>query len=236
MIEFEPQAMLPTIDNCLPAPTPVPEFDQSGKFLSADGGAFDIVVTGKKTVVEDYLELFITGGSGGFWGFGLTPVNSWLDDLMAGNNDDPGSGFDPLGDDDGDGIANGDEEIVVTSELTQREAMIVDALATRQTNQFLAEWGFALGTIGFYGLPEMLVAAGVNARIAGGLTGMVAVSGAPTDLPSSLNEFRSIMHDMLVRELTRDIQENPDRYRTWLYNPFDRTVFDGNDRQYNQID
>jgi hypothetical protein len=153
MIDFEPQVMLSFADHL---PPPAAEFDQPGKFLIQGADSDDIIVNGKRPVVEDddyVLQIFGAGGPGGFFGFDLTPGTSWLDWFMAGNSDDQGAAYDPQGDDDGDGVANVDEDIVVSStpEMRAQVAAAYSAAREQATNDVNMGLNFMSGLVTYLG-------------------------------------------------------------------------------------
>lgn len=188
-----------------------------------------ITVSGRKlyynsTLIWDYQQdigfgsgVFGSTGSGGFgnltlpegWDFG------WVDTNDDGVPDSP--------------------EIVVTASGTSAEANLAATIAARETDLFLAQYGFFFGAVGG-DLAAALTSAGVPGIVANGLAGTAASIGVATSIPDILGNARSTLYEAVFQDALRDIHANPSQYSNWMQNPFTGNYFDANSAPYNQFD
>jgi hypothetical protein len=86
-------------------------------------------------------------------------------------------------------------------------------------------------------LTDVLIWAGIEARIVQGLDSVLVVSGLATDASSSNSQSLQGMYDSLYPAYNRELRLNANAYDTWFYVPeFNDRAFDGNARQFNQFD
>ncbi len=215
MLEFEPTMILPMQDPVGGATI----FDaiQFAEGVEGESEGDDIIVNGN----AERRHNFEGGGGGDFSGFVFptrgSPLVGVAAVLEALQIDSDGDGT-PDAEDAAPDDANEGGTIVVTSPLTQREAMIVDQLAASRTSQTLAIYAFLAA---FYGweASTLLELAGLSPAAARGVTGVAAVNGLGTSMVDAFEALRESVHQANFRILAPYVRDNPSEFENFILVP-----------------
>ncbi len=140
--------------------------------------------------------------------------------------------YDPtyLGDDDGDGIPNGEDVLDVVAPSNPRNLLLANEFAGSKVTEDLFLYG-GIVSVAQFDLAGFLKLIGLSEAGANFVTGgIVASTSAQVSVVDYLSVLREHLHELYTKLYLLDIESHPEKYETWILLPgnqlFDASTMD----------